>query len=199
MKNKFFKMNILSLSLLMFLQVYAGQNINLMQQPTGILATLLAKSVNTQLTEISRALDMKKTLHVRIQQKYLGYPVWNANAIVHIPNGEKVGKSFVDVMAATRSSDSFMNGNLYQNLNSDLANTPPFVFEQTQAQKTLEYAIATYQHQIGGKPKIKLQQSNLIVYVDKSQKAHWAYKVSFFAPPIKSGAAPTEPVYIIVQ
>lgn len=194
MKNTIFKW--LPLSLFMLSPVHAAISVDLMQQSTATLPALFAKAVNAQFTETNRSLDVNKTLHVRIKQQYLGYPVWNADAIVHIRNAMRVGKSFNDVITAARRNPSFMNGTLYQNLHADLMNTPAMVFEPSQAQKALEHVMTVYQQQ-RAKSIIRKPNNKLIVYVDKDHKAHWAYKISFFASPIKSGTTPSQPVYIV--
>src|SRR5689334_17925459 len=112
---------LLSLPLLYGQAVYAAKPVDLRHQPVSSLTSIStnAKS-NLALKEIGRHVDFKKTLHVRVQQTYLGYDVMGADAIVHIPNGAKSEK-FSDVV---HSANGSMNGIVFQNINTDLAGTP---------------------------------------------------------------------------
>ncbi len=165
----------------------------------SVLTSLTAPSVKSGIsaTEISRRVDFKKTLHVRIQETFSGYPIFGADAVVHIPNGANTGKSLAEVNSAVVASKGFMNGTVFQGLNIDLAKTPANVFTQGQAQSAMQSAIASYQQKVGGKPEIKNQQSNLMVFIDKNNKAHWAYKVSFLSSPLKANDRPSKPVFIV--
>ncbi len=197
MKKSILKFAILPVSLLAMMPVYSATPVDLMSQPVSALSSFMSPNSNVSMNEINRSIDFRHTLHVRVQEMYQGYRVWGADAVIHIPNGEKTGKSFAGIVSAANSSNSFMNGTIYQDLNADLANTPAFVFGQAQAQKAVNSAIDAYQHKMGGKPEIKNQQSELIVYVDENNKAHWAYKINFYAEPVKTGAMPMKPVYIM--
>lgn len=179
--------------------LYASQEINLEHQKLSLLQSLITKSLNRNISlkEIRRSLDLNKTLHVRVQEEYEGYKVWGADAVIHIPNGEKVGDSINDVIAAgTANPATFLNGMIYDSLQLDLAKPPQYVFKTSQAEKAFQHALQNYEHKLGGKPTISDQSSQLIVFV-KGGKAHWAYKINFYADPIKQGALPTKPVYII--
>ncbi len=149
-----------------------------------------------QITEISRSVDFKKTLHVRIQETFSGYQVWGADAVVHIPNGANTAVGLANLETALTNNNGFMNGTLYQNIQADLSGAPAIVFTTEQAQKAVTAAVSNYQRKIGGNVSVSNQQSNLIVYVDENNKAHWAYKVSFLAPAHANGV-PAKPVYIM--
>jgi len=179
--------------------VYAAKPVDLRHQNLSILQSLTSPDVKggIAMKELSRNVDFKKTLHVRIQETYSGYTVWGADAVVHIPNGAKTPKSLTAVSAAVKSSNGFMNGIVYQDINADLAKTPASVFSQGQAQSALLTAIGNYQQKVGGKPEIKDQQSNLMVFIDKDNKAHWAYKVGFHAAPVKANDRPSRMVFIM--
>lgn len=173
------------------------QNISLLQSIISAPPTATAVKSGVNLQEIRRSLDFKKTLHVRMQQTYLGYPVWGGDFIIHIPQGEKADKTLSSVLTAAKNNKGSMNGTLYQDLNVDLGNVPAIVFSQTQAQKALQQAIDTYQHKIGLKAEAKDQQTQLIVFIDSNNKAHWAYKVKFLVEPVREGRMPAKPVYIM--
>jgi pseudolysin len=192
---------LLGLPLFCASNVYAAQAINLRHQPISVLKTFslttpAAARGALAMKEINRHVDLNKTLHVRIQQTYQGYDIWGADAIVHIPNGASTAKSFSAVVAAAQHQGS-MNGNVYQNLTSDLANASPLVFTQAQAQKALQLSIANFEHQAGGKSVLSQEESKLMVFVADDGKAHWAYKVSFRAEPTKVNEKPVKQVSII--
>jgi pseudolysin len=180
---------------------YAATSVVLAHQNISILNKILSTPNAVNLKETSRAVDFKKTLHIRIQETYSGYPVWGADAVVHIPNGEGAAKSKTPLLTAVkRNADSYMNGTLYQNLSADLANTPAYVFGHARAQEALQYGINTYTKytkSAGGNPEVRDQQSQLMVFIDENKKAHWAFKVSFLAAATKKGQIPSVPVYIL--
>jgi pseudolysin len=197
MKKSFLKLSLLPISLLALMPAYAASSVDLMKQPLSILNSFLATKDGTSMVESSRALDVNKTLHVRMQENYLGYMVWGADSIAHIPNGSDTEKSFASVVSALNKHHGYMNGVFYQNINMDLANAPKLVFSQTQAQKAFASARDNYQHKIGIQSHVQDQESQVIVYVDADKKAHWAYKVSFFVAPTKASTLPAKPVYIM--
>lgn len=180
--------------------VFAAKPIDLSQQKVSVLQSFIsapaAAKDAVKLEEVSRSLDFNQTLHVRVKETYSGYTVWGSDAIVHVPHGAKTPKALVNVVAAAKNKGS-MDGTVYQDLNADLANAPAYVFSALQAQKAEQQAIESYQHKIGGKPEINGQQSKLIVYVDDSNKAHWAYEVSFSVTPAKTSVTPAKPILIM--
>lgn len=195
MKKTILKLSVLPFSLFVMMPVFAATPVDLAHPSLSVLKPLISQQAKAQLIEENREFDANGTLHIRIQETYSGYPIWGADAVMHIPHGEKIGKSFLGVIS---QKDTYsMNGNLYQNLDMDLANTPAFVFESAQAEKALARAIDNYHHKIGVKAEVRDQESKLIVYVDRDNKAHWAYKISFFVSPIKSGGLPAKPTSII--
>lgn len=193
MKMNHRQFTLLPLSLLLMGSAYAATPVNLEHQKMGFTAGLLSQP-GVNIVETQRSTDMNQTLHVRIQEMYLDHPVFGADGVVHIPNGANTGKTIAAVAQSTQGS---MNGILFENLQSDLAGTPSLVFSKEQASKALTSAIATYEKRIGGKPTVRNGHSELMVYVDKANKAHWAFKVSFFAEAVKEGALPAKPVMIL--
>jgi pseudolysin len=178
----------------------AAKPVDLRHQNVSVLQSLVstpdAAKGAIAIKEISRNVDFKNTLHVRIQETFAGYNVWGADAIVHIPNGANTGKTLSAVAGAAKQNGT-MNGTIYQDLNADLASAPAVVFTQAQAQSALQHGIDTYQQKVGGKTAVSEQQSTLMVFVDKDKKAHWAYKVSFRAEPARINEKPAKPVYIM--
>lgn len=191
MKKSFLKLSLLPVSMLVFASAHAALPINLMKSSSTL--SSLSAQPDTSIVETSRALAANKTLHIRIQEMYSGYKVWGADAVIHIPNGGKAEK----LASAVSRAKVFMNGIVYQNLKADLANAPAKIFDEAQAKKALEHAVENYQHKIGIKAAAQNKQSELMVYVDKDNKARWIYKISFLIQPVKAGAIPAKPVYLM--
>lgn len=198
-RNKIFLSSALLLAGLPFISgsAYAVKPMNLRHQNISILQSLISTPAAAKgaiaIKEISRNVDFKNTLHVRIQQTYSGYDVWGADAVVHIPNGAKVAKSLASVAVAAKNKGT-MNGTIYQDIQADL---PDYVFTEAQAHKALQHSIDTYQHKVGGKSKISEQQSSLMIFIGKDKKAHWAYKVSFRSDSTKENEKPVKLVSIV--
>ena len=83
----------------------------------------------------------------------------------------------------------------YQDLQQDLAAAPAYIFGETQANK----ALATAKQKFAEETKLRFdsskQESQLMVYVDEKQQAHWAFVVSFLTSRIHT--IPAKPVYIL--
>lgn len=198
MRNPIFKLAIPALAAFIALPINAAVPVDLMKQPitsTNLFAA--SPAAQMQFKELSRSLDAKKNLHVRIQQTYSGYPVWGGDAVVHIPNGAKTIAPLTAVFSEVKTKNGFMNGIVYQNIAADLANTPTSIFTQTQAEAALQHAIAEYQSKAGGSVSISQQQTQLMVYIDAANKAHWVYKISFYVEPYKTAMLPEKPVYLM--
>lgn len=190
MKPKMFK-RLLPVFLCATLPTFAAQPINLRHQSTAFLNSFSAVP-NLKIEEVTRSVDFNNTLHVRFKQTYFGYPVWNGDGVLHIPNGG-VSK---EPIAGLITHGSTMNGVLYQSLDTDLQNISPQMLSQKQTQLA-NHAVKLYQEQIHQKANVKDLISTLMVYVDKEQKAHWAFKVQFDAPPSRAKGAPERPTFII--
>ena len=125
---------------------FAAQAIDLSKQNIGALQSFIASPTHgaiketASLKETNRATDFKQTLHVRVQETYMGYPVWGGDAVIHIPYGSQTGKSLANVLEAAKNKQGFMNGTLYQGLQADLSNTAPSVFTKDQAKVVDETA-----------------------------------------------------------
>ena len=186
----------LGLSIACSMPAFAAKPIDLGRQSISILNPIArAASVEpVQLQEIKRSTDFNQTLHVRMQETYQGYPVWNGDIIIHIPHANRVGKSLNEVLSAAGNKGS-MTGTLYQNLQADLKATPGFIFDAAQTNKALQSGIQAYKQKAGTKNKISDAKSELMVYIDDANKAHWAYQVSFTAE--SNNAMPAKPIYIM--
>lgn len=172
----------------------AATVIDLSKQNPSIFQSIMATN-GANIEETSRLVDVNQTMHVRVQQTHLGYPVYGADGVVHILHGNKTPASIRGVMAV--GSHSFMNGQMYAGLQQDLANTPAYVLNQVQAEKIMQFAIQHYHAQVGKKTEIRSPAVERLVYIDEQNKAHWAYKVSFRAPSDHARGVPAQPTFII--
>lgn len=161
--------------LLFFLQslVFAATPVNLLHHSL----VMLQAEPGITMQETSRVTDNQNMLHIRMQEMYQGYAVFGAEAILHI-----TGKS------------TSMNGMLYQNLHADLAGVNALVLN-TSAQKALQYGIHYYLQQLKYSVIITEKNSQLIVFIDDANKAHWAYQIHFRSE--AAGLKPVEQVYIL--
>lgn len=188
---------LLGLPLLYGSPVLAAKPIDLSHQPVSALHAFVTASglqgMNAAVHETSRQVDMKRTTHVRVQQTYAGYPVWGADAVIHIPAGAKTGMGLTGIASSANSAD----GTLYQDLNVDLGQSATQVLTPAAANKALHHAVSLYQEKAGHQAVINHEQTEPVVFVDQSNKAHWAYKVSFNAKNDRRGALPAKPVYLI--
>lgn len=174
---------ILLLSSLFSISVFASTPIHLQQKSTTILSSV-------QFKEINRISDFKNTLHIRMQQTYQGYDVFGADFIIHIPHGDVNQKSFINMV----TPDTSMSGVIYQGIVNDLPKK--VTNDAKQKVVALEHAISLYQKKFGVVSQFERKQVHLLVYVDKDNKAHWAYLISFYVPPY-SGRKPLVPTYIL--
>lgn len=172
---------------------WAAQPLNLNHQPVSVLQTINTNNFSAAQSSyqpIRSSIDLNKTTHVRLQQTFQGYPVWHGDFIVHVPAGGDASFSHL-----TSNKNATMNGVVYQNLNQDLINTPAYIFNAAQADKALQQAINLYQQKTGFKQAVSKSKSKLMVFVDRDNKAHWAFLVSFMTRP--ANAMPEMPTYIV--
>jgi len=174
--------------------LFAAQPIDLKNKPVSVLQSF----ISTQLTAshnqstikpISSSVDFNHTAHMRVQQTYSGYPVWGSDSVVHVPQG-------TNASLANLNSATTMNGTIYQGVAADLGNPSELMLGTAQTEKALTQAFQIYQKETGIKQfdnsKSKI---NLLVYIDKSNKAHWAYLVSFLSS--EKNGMPAQPTYIL--
>lgn len=179
--------------------VYAAKPVDLAHQKLSTLqAFITAPASGTEIREISRGVSKSNTLHIRVQQMYSGYKIWGADAVIHIPNAGKDRKAQnLESVVGSSSTDAYMNGTIYQDLNQDLAKSRSFILSSAQAEKAMDSAITAYTHKLGAKAEISDKKVTQIVFLDNQQKAHWAFLVSFHADAVKKGDLPAKPNYII--
>lgn len=190
--SRFFVLSALSLACVT--SVFAAKPIDLKSQPVSSLQSFITPSISaapsSSLKQIRSEVDFNQTTHLRVQQTFGGYPVWGGDAIVHVPHGVNV--SLANLANSPKAS---MNGILYQDLKNDLANAPAYIFNANQADKALQHAIQNYQQSTGSKNAASETKSNLVVFVDKKNKAHWAYLTSFTVIP--DHGIPAKPTSLI--
>src|SRR5580704_4144586 len=139
MKTSIIKFAILPISSLVMMQAYAATAVNLMQHPIVNMHALTANKSDIDFVETKRSVDFNNTLHIRMQQTYMSYPVWGADSVIHVPNAGE-DKSVV-ISNAALHKDTHMNGMYYEDLINDLKNTSKKVFGSAQAKEALQKAI----------------------------------------------------------
>lgn len=191
----------ISACLLNTLPVIAATPVDLAGQTPHLLKTLVPTNLNGiaptagyNLRELSRQVDTRRVTHVRIQQTYLGYPVFGAQAVLHVPaNG--ANRSLL-MLAMQPTPDTKMNGIVYKNLAADLQNTPSTIFTKTQAAKA-EAAAKTAAEQRYGANNIQTISNQLMILVDDQNKAHWAFQVKLRVASNVDGSARALPIYML--
>lgn len=106
--------------------------------------------------------DRRQITHMRMQQHYAGFPVFGGYAIVHTP--EKTPR-------AVFSSRAWMNGRVYRGLHNELGQPSSAFATGGQA------ALAAFKRPYAT-DKVSEETVVPMVYIDKQNKAHWAYRVS---------------------
>ncbi len=167
--------------------LFAATAVDLSNPSTALLSLVTNES---QMKELQRDIDFNHVTHVRFQQMYQHYPVWGADIVVHVP--PKISLLSTDLFANPQLSYS---GVVYKGLPVDLVETPHYVFMPEQAKKALQYAYELSQHAANMKTKPSDEKSDLIVYIDKNKRAHWAYKISFSIN--NNDGLPMQPNYIL--
>lgn len=125
---------------------------------------LTSKNKST-LRVLSNRKDSNHIYHQRLQQMHDGVPVIGGYAIIHSKN-----------INGLNASKSTSNGVVYQNLEADLGSKPQDLSMQALKHLTTKYKASN----------LSETKSQLIVYVDNNDKAHWAYHVSFLIQDGKS-------------
>ena len=185
-------------SLFFSTMLFGAKPVDLTQQNISTLNTFITSrnasygAQSTGIQELSRQTDFNHTEHVRIQQTYQGYKVLGADAVVHIPNHE--ARFVLNKLDNLNNSKITMNGIFYQELQNDLKEAPSYIFQATYAKKAIEEAIQQYKQ--NQKMRITKPQSQVIVYVDSNNQAHWAFWVTFKVPSSMHGL-PAAPNFIL--
>lgn len=170
--------------------IFAATPIDLQSQHSSILHSFLTNEFD--LKTARQSTDFNGTTHIHFSQYYKSIPVFGGDGILHAAKaGNNDLKKLID-----DKGNATLNGILYKDLDKDLGSVPADVAMRSQA--ALIHIIKTYQHDVGNKSLSVLdKKSDLIVYVDQSNKAHWAYQVTFYIPADKKNKEPSIPVYIV--
>lgn len=169
----------LSVSLACMTSAFAAKPVELKFQSAKALQafTVSANTANAiNLKYLNTSTDMQHQTHVRMQETFSGYPVWGADVIIHTSQTDNT--SLNGLMA---NPNATVNGVLYQDLNKDLNEKP----SDAQANKALDQAINLYFKNKSGNQSVREKKSELMVFIDTKNKAHWAYLVSFEVQPEK--------------
>lgn len=122
--------------------------------------------------------DRNGTTHIRIRQTWGGYPVWGADAIMHVHHASAAP---LRTMLSHPAPGTRLNGRAYLKLNNDLTTPPTKVFTKENLAAAITQAIGLYRRQTGQRPTISNQTVRELVYVDNGNKAHWALQIHFKA------------------
>ena len=143
------------------------QSMTMLKKEFSLHAGLKASSITTNsLNVVGSHKDFKQVTHKRLQQMYQGVPVIGGYAITH---GKEVKGLF--------ANNSNVTGKVYHGLSDDLGGKP----NQNTLDKALSQEVSKYVDS-----QITEKKAELVVYVDKENKAHWAAKVSFVSEDFKS-------------
>ena len=142
--------------------------------------------VNTQqrlrdsLQFVSQHQDAQHISHVRIQQHYLGFPVFGGYGILHSK------ASFATLLQDKQAVN--MTGKIFRGLETELGQPDASFLER--GALALEQFKATYKQDL-----ISEEQVMPMVYIDEMQRAFWAYKISFRVTP--QDGIPMQPTAIV--
>ena len=199
-----FKFSVSLIALIVASQANAAQLLDLKNHDHQILRSfvnqpmLRSQSIST-IKEINRYVDFNHMTHIRLQQYFQNYPVWDAQAMMHVPERRAHHKLMSELVRGTATQKS-MNGQLYQKLEDDLKIYPNIVFSEQQSKRAIQFVINTEREKAGkGQNTIDDVKSSLLVFIDKTQhhQAHWAYKIALTVRPSIQGDVPSKPVYIV--
>lgn len=171
--------------------VYAADLVSLQQTPLSDLPqsfqlvlpntqSLSATASSDSLLFVRQHTDKHQITHVRMQQRYAGFPVFGGYVIMH---SLRPAHTLMSV-----KNDVKMNGVIYQGLKTELGQpSATFVNNATTA---LEQFKVHYQDKA-----ISEEQVTPMVYIDDKHQAFWAYKVSLFIS--HDNAIPERPTAIV--
>lgn len=161
------RITLLAASLLTANAAIAATEVKLQQQPASYLNT--SQDIKAGIKVIRSETDFNGTTHTHIQQTYNGVPVWGAAGVIHTAKQK-----------SRAVSNATMNGVVYEDLAKDLAQTPATALTRAQGEQAVAVAKNAFmkrRRMAGG--TLKGEKSQLIVYVDENNVAHYAYLTSF--------------------
>lgn len=189
---------IVLVSLLLIQLSYAANKIDLSSSQNTVLHALFgAPSNKLNFQEINRFTDFNLITHIRMQEYFGKYVIHHAQMIIHIESKHAHEKNSLKVMKSLGNKKT-LSGIIYTQLEADLLNQRPPTLNSKQSDLAVNIAKNDY--------LIKKSNNNLIfknfdlqviIWLDKFNKAHWAYKITFNAKSIELGKLPARPTYII--
>src|ERR1700733_11613378 len=186
-KNKlFYSMLLFGLPFVMSSSTYAATAINLNHLPVSSLKTLqpaTLTNVKPAITfqEIKRSVDEKNILHIRVQQKYLGYSVRGGEFIIHQPLTTFNHKNFsLQNIINNFHQKNSMTGKIYKDIEKDLNAGNLIPPNEKQAQQVFNHVLglAVNDYAVNQHANLQDKKNELIIYIDKHHQAHWAYKIT---------------------
>ncbi len=189
------KFSLILLSSLIFYTpiTHSATPIDLKNQDNTLLTSFSSNAALTQIKQKSSTTDFNHTQHLRLQQFYAGYPVWGADFILHIPQGNI--SSLKQLNTLTEKLPSNMDGIIYKNIEQDLNKAPNYLLNDTQEKTALEQAILSYQKLHGTHGIISDKKIETIIFITQDNKAHWAFLISFHVN--IPNTSPQKPTYIL--
>jgi pseudolysin len=173
---------------------FAAKAIDLREQSASVLQKFFTPT--SSLKQMTSHIDFTQTSHIRFQQLYRGHLVWGADAVMHVPDASlQQDADTLQKLSLVKNSHATMNGIIYQNLETDLNHAPPSIFDAAAAEKALQQAILLHEKKRGSKSVVTERTTNLIVYVDQHNVAHWAFYARFLDTGFSG--LPQKPAYIL--
>lgn len=181
MIKRYCKISLCLMTLIQINSSFAAETIDLAHLPFHILQTInQTTNQNDSLNyhQTSTHLDQNNVSHIRLQQTWAGYPVWGGDAILHVPHQTNHPAPFTTLLAHP-TEGTRITGTAYLKLQTDLISPPSNLFTPAHSEQVLQKIIASYKQQMGTHLKIEGQSIKGMVYVDKTNKAHWAWFIQF--------------------
>src|SRR3990167_653670 len=138
-------------------------------------------------------IDFNQTTHIHLQQTYNGLPVWNAESVIHIPKARKITAQH---WRESINASTTMNGIVYNDIASDLANKPESFLNAVQKSRALQAAKRAYCEQISS-PDFHTEQEEIsaVIFVDHNNVVHYAFYINFYAS--NANTMPHRPAMIV--
>jgi pseudolysin len=138
------------------------QNISIAQLKQKFTLGMQGISATDSLVFIREHTDRNQMTHIRMQQQYIGYPVFGGYAILHSSNP-------MHSLISAKSNVS-MNGIVYEGLRVELGKPKDSFLKD--APGVLDEFKAQYSGELSE------ESVTPMIYIDNNHQAHWAYKVS---------------------
>lgn len=166
--------------------LYAAERLSLAHMSFDTLRTIIPVNTSGQQSKLARPLDqdflvlerhrdVQKTEHIRLQQRYKGFPVLGGYAVLH--HKQMQGSQSVVQL----------NGAIYQKLQHDLGDVPLGFVEK--ASDELQAYSQQFPHD-----QIVSKMIQPIIYMDDQHRAHWAYRMMVYVQPEQR--MPSQPTVI---